>query len=59
MTKKVRIENADPNYDKEVVVEVWDNNKMVSIERISNPADLKEFVLTNSSYLVIKEKSFK
>ena len=61
MTKKIRIENADSSSFK-VVVQTWDKgypegspDTMASEALYSGPTDLREFYITSTRYLVVKE----
>lgn len=61
MTKKVRIEDADTAGFK-IVVQTWDKSYlegtpdiMVSETPFYGPTDLRDFYITSSRYLVVKE----
>lgn len=60
MTKKVRIEDADTS-DYKLVVQVWDKgldgepDAMQSETPFLGPADLRDFYVHSTRYLVVKE----
>ena len=61
MTKKERIEDADQAAFK-ILVQVWDKgypegspDVMASETIFNGPTDLREFYLTSTRYLVVKE----
>lgn len=60
MTKKVRIEDADSSGFK-INVQLWEKGQngkpdaLVSESEFYGPADLREFYITSTRYLVIKE----
>ena len=60
MTKQVRVENADTNESKKVVVEIWnvypEGDKKVSEQEHSYDTSLGAFTLTTHQYIVVKEK---
>lgn len=60
MTKQVRVENADTNESKKVIVETWnvypEGDKKVSEQELSCAAALGAFTLTSHQYIVVKEK---
>lgn len=68
MTKNVRIENADNNLTKEVVVEIWEQKYDQSAQKLTDqfeihstrvlpyPTTLDSFCLHNSNYVKIYER---
>lgn len=60
MTKKVRIENADTSPYK-VTVQQWNKGAdgapdvMESEKALTNPADMGEFWIHSTKYIVVKE----
>ncbi len=61
MTKKVRVENAD-NSTYKVVVQVWGKgypegspDTMAEEQVLCNPTDVRDFGITSTRYLVVKE----
>lgn len=65
MTKHVRIENADNNRDKKIIVEMWSCGTETEPQRIINqfdltsPTSLREIALYDGIYLVIRESDIK
>ena len=61
MTKKVRVEEADAANFK-MIVQVWDKgldgkpDTMAEEVEYYGPADLRDFYITSSRYLIVKEK---
>ena len=60
MTKKIRVENADTATFK-IIVQVWDKgldgaeDTMAEEVLLPYPADLSEFFIYNTRYLIVKE----
>jgi hypothetical protein len=59
MTKLVRIENADTNDSKTVVVEIWDETngvrKILHVSELLYPTHLREFTLSSNRYIIVRE----
>lgn len=61
MTKNVRIENADNNRDKRVIVEIWSvispdgETGIIGERELLYPTTLDTFVLHDSQWLVVRE----
>lgn len=68
MTKRIRVENGDTSSWK-VMVEVWgkglekdgsvEPDILVKTVELNYPADLSEFYIHSTQYLVIKENGFR
>jgi hypothetical protein len=62
MTKVVRIENADTNVTKKVIVEVWEKNFVTGeydlnrTEELIHPTQLNSFTLWDGLELRIREE---
>lgn len=58
MTKKVRVENAD-NSSYKLVVQTWqkseDGDKLISEKELNHAADISEFYIHSTQYLIVKE----
>lgn len=63
MTKSVRIENADTNDSKSIVVEIWANAVgespaiLVFSEELNFPTMMTTKVLNDGNFMVVREKN--
>ena len=63
MTKTVRIENADTNMDKHIIVEIWTNAVgespaiLVYSEELQYPCMMTTKILHEGNFMVVREKS--
>lgn len=59
MTKKVRIENADTNLDKHIVVEIWEElegtNTLIETVPLKYPTSLYEGHIWSNRFLIVRE----
>lgn len=62
MTKTVRVENADNNTSKIVIVEAWERNpetgewRITGSDKLSCPTALRDFTLWDGKELRIREE---
>lgn len=62
MTKSVRIENADTNDNKSIVVEIWANSVgespaiLVYSEELYFPTMMTTKILNDGNFMVVREK---
>lgn len=55
MTKIARIENADTNYSKIIVVEYWENGNCFKMEQLTWPTQQISFTLWDGLELRVRE----
>lgn len=53
MAKRIRIENADCGAIK-IVVEVWQDDKLLSLRLLTEPTDMIEIEILANQLLVVK-----